>query len=247
MYQRIIALFLIVCVFLTGSILAQDDTEPIDYGETVTGEVTDDRFAVPYTFTGAAGDVVVMTIDGDQDAPTILFDPALILVSPDGEALADTTAGEGLFASVAVVELPEDGDYTLFATRFDGEMGFGFGGYTMSLFLAEPISADETTEGTITDAGANQYYVIQHDKDFALRYTSDTDANFPRLTVNALTDTGALEIVAEVYGSLLNNALFGPFPGGDTYIVTVGAGEFNRPMEPVEANFSIALEETDFE
>lgn len=123
MRRLLLACVLLALMALTTSLSAQDMI-PISYGEAVTGEITasDD---VRYTFEGAAGDVVTITMiatDGN-------LDPRLFLTTADDidafAALAenddsgDPEIGE-YNARIADFELPDDGTYMILASRFSG-------------------------------------------------------------------------------------------------------------------------------
>jgi hypothetical protein len=96
---------------------------PIIPGQPVTGEITaGDSFDV-YTFDATAGDVV--TIGMTQVSGTL--DTRLLLVGPNGIQVAendDVVLGEDTNSVISQLELPDDGTYTVIATRY----GLAFGG-----------------------------------------------------------------------------------------------------------------------
>ncbi len=85
----------------------------IAYGDQISGSLTEDTPEVRYTFAGAAGDVVTVSVTSDN------YDPYVVLLAPDGEELAaDDDSGGGLNARIAGYSLAADGDYTLVVTSF---------------------------------------------------------------------------------------------------------------------------------
>ena len=85
---------------------------PIDYGQTVTGAMTEmqpDR----YTFTGKQGDIVRITLTADYDNRLELYDSNKAVLIQD-----DDSGGSGN-AFVAGFPLPEDGNYTIYVMAYD--------------------------------------------------------------------------------------------------------------------------------
>lgn len=108
----------------------------IAYGDEVTGTLTDTAETEVYQFDGLAGDVVTITMIADD---TEELDTRLYLYTAEGFAGGDEPIAEnddannsdlGRYDSQIVdFELPEDGSYTIEATRFGG----GAGAYTLRL------------------------------------------------------------------------------------------------------------------
>lgn len=103
----------------------------IAYGETLTGTINDEAFEVNYNFEGAAGDVVNidMTAASGRD-----LDAMLVLLGPDGEELAENDDYwlENRNSRIEYT-LPEDGLYTIIATRYGRGTGDTIGSFTLSL------------------------------------------------------------------------------------------------------------------
>jgi hypothetical protein len=216
--------------------------EAITYGEAVTGEVTDAQFEVFYTFEAQAEDTIVAAIDGDDEAEMILFDPALKLLDPNGEVLADTTTSFDLFEQVIVVQLRQAGIYTLVATRLDGESGVSFGGYELTLDLAQTLDVGAQVESKITDLEDDRYYVLEAIEPFTLQITQATNGNFPYYAVNTVSEGGILQVVGQVFGAQISEVTLTGFEAEQMYIVVVGADEFERPLEAVTATYALTLQ-----
>jgi hypothetical protein len=134
-------LFLIValCLLLAVPVaVAQIDAEPagsIGYGQTVTGEITNDTNRIGYTFEGSAGDVIVITMVA-QDSN---LDSYLELYDSDEEMLTyDDDGGGSLNSLIGPYTLPADDTYTVVATRCCGRSPGGSVGAFRLLVMNEP-------------------------------------------------------------------------------------------------------------
>ena len=112
----------------------------LSYGSEVNGELTEDDDTEPfrnvvadaYEFSGSSGDAVSITMTSEP------LDPYLLLADANGELVAendDDDSVEGTFNSRIATELPADGTYTVWASRFApaGFSGEATGAYTVSL------------------------------------------------------------------------------------------------------------------
>lgn len=118
-------------MLLHGSAVRAQST--IDYGETVSGTVTDETFRVLYTFAGKTGDVVNITMTATETT----LDPVVILIGTDNRLIgrADDSGDLALpdTARIQSVELPADGAYFIVATRFGQDRGTTVGAFTLTL------------------------------------------------------------------------------------------------------------------
>ncbi len=144
----------------------------ISLGQTVTGEIADDQYRVPYTIALEVGQIVTITMErmaGD-------LDPYLALYGPDGSELIsndDAAAPVGdsnLNAQIVNFSPPVTGTYTIEATRYAQEGGASSGQYQLSASAGEeivitpgggPISLGQTVNSEITDAQPRVTYTIQ--------------------------------------------------------------------------------------
>jgi hypothetical protein len=121
----------------------------LNYGEMVTGEITDNNFRQFWTFRGAAGDIVdlVMTATGGD------LDAYLALTGPSGNILATTdTGGMGRDAGLFSFRLPASGIYTVTARRAGQDFGAGgetAGTYDLELTLRQ--ASDDAAEMTASE------------------------------------------------------------------------------------------------
>lgn len=147
---------------------------PIAYGDTVTGEISDDQPAWQYTFEGTEGDVI--TIDLRQQSGNL--DTYLILQDSEGNQLIANDDGENVAVStdsrIENYTLPATDTYTIVATRFQGEVGSSSGEFALT--LERLLGAGETTSGGFLAYGASARGMIT-DEQFAAEYTFLGNAN----------------------------------------------------------------------
>ncbi len=106
-----------------------EESETLSYGEPVKGAITGENVQQAYTFEGHAGDVVSVCMDALRD-----LEPYVVLLTPEGDYLAESS--DFLYESYAQVQditLPEDGVYTVVATRYMGADGISAGAYTLAV------------------------------------------------------------------------------------------------------------------
>jgi len=113
--------------------LLDDASVDLEYGDTLTGEITDVLWKQEYHFAASAGDVVTIThssINGD-------FDPYLFLIGSDGTVLEDDDDSNGQNSAVEGYMIEQDGIYTIVATRFALQSGSDAGAFEIALSRSE--------------------------------------------------------------------------------------------------------------
>jgi hypothetical protein len=113
------------------------DAGSISTGATVMGQITEKTFIDAYTFTGAAGDVITITMRAGAGSQV---DPYLELLGPKGARLAasdDAKASDlgPLDAQIKAYRLPFDATFIIRATRFGAETTTATGTYSLTLTL----------------------------------------------------------------------------------------------------------------
>jgi len=94
----------------------------LQIGDTLTGEITDEMSVIAYDFEAQRGDIIGVTmqqVSGD-------LDPLVELYNADGALLADNDddpQSTGRDSFIREFEIPENGVYTIVATRFQREIG----------------------------------------------------------------------------------------------------------------------------
>jgi Bacterial pre-peptidase C-terminal domain len=102
----------------------------ITYGEQIKGTIDAEKFLHIYTFEGRRGDVVTIRMKGSQGLDTFLK-----LFRPDGKqiASADDAVNGQTDAELIEIQLPQNGTYTIHATRFGRETSRQTGDFTINL------------------------------------------------------------------------------------------------------------------
>jgi hypothetical protein len=144
----------------------------LHYGNTVQGTIGGDTFEVVYTFTGRQGDDVTISMI----ALSGNLDPYLILSSPQGSDLIfndDSEFGSGLDSEITDFTLPENGVYSIHATRFSQDVGSSEGDFRLSLLssTAGPVA----TTGSVLHYGDTAVGEISDDQ-FSVEYTFEARA-----------------------------------------------------------------------
>lgn len=129
----------------------------INYGETVTGEVSS-ADGDEWTFTGSVDDFISIEMNGIS-----LGDTFLVLLDPAGvQLVSDDDSGPGLDSWIRSYSLPTTGQYTIIARGYSGELGT----YTLILErieygAGEDVSVSlrfgEQVEGRITTQAGDRW------------------------------------------------------------------------------------------
>jgi hypothetical protein len=234
-------LIALLAIPLFGIASAQDDAIPLSYNDPVSGEMTDDAYEFTYTFTGKAGDLVILR--ASQITALSDFDnPVLTLDGPDGEPIADTTGSFRIGSALLAVQLEADGQHSVRLTRQYGPEGSTAGEFTMEAILAVFLDAEFPVEGRLDPNGREQYYAVNVDFDFALGITITRSGVPLALAVNVLDQrSSGLSSIASAGGSAMTEATIGVFDAKALYIVTVDKPLFSFSFGAGPADYVIDL------
>lgn len=128
--------------------------DPIAYGDTVSGEITNAKYFDLWEFAGEKGDLVQITMIGADG-----LDPYLGLIDGKTEGvLAEDDDSAGETNAYLEMVLPSAGTFIIVATRYDLEFGQSAGTYTLELQNGNSpqttvISDEPNTEGTEVEPG----------------------------------------------------------------------------------------------
>jgi hypothetical protein len=236
------------------------------------GEITNRRSSEEYEFDGNAGDLVTITmVDTSRDDA---LDPQVILLDPDGNEIArnddaiDTSIGS-LNSQIFAYQLPENGTYTVVATRYLEDDGESEGEYEISVivYAGEDISTQEqdvegendfileygeTSQGEISNETFQEEYTFEGSEGDVVTITmidtSEGDTLDPLLILLdpegneiALNDDGNASVVGQFNSQILNFTL----PADGTY--TVIATRFSQESGNTTGEYEIALVEGEVE
>ena len=109
-----------------------EDIITIEYGDTISGTIDDEVFEIFFEFEGMQNDLVgieMKTLNGN-------LDPIVILLDENDNEIArndDDEQGTGRDSYLRGFSLPDDGHYTIVATRFQEDLGTTTGDFELSL------------------------------------------------------------------------------------------------------------------
>ncbi len=208
-------------------------TRRIEYTQVVEGELTSDALTAYFSFSGQAGDEVIIRMTSDD------FDSYLTLSDEDGVELTYNDDGGGnLNSLIGPFELPETGSYTIEARSLGGT---STGKYTLTLDRAElvDISYGDTVEVELSEQSSMVYLAFDGSYgdviDVTVTSSDDLDTT---LTLNSpynyqitTDDDSGAGLNPEIRAQLLNDSgrymllLSAPFGGEGTVEVTLNRAE----------------------
>jgi hypothetical protein len=244
MKRLLLVVTLVVSVLVVAlPVRAQDSTAQIEYNQTVEGEITAEAFEVAYTFTGKAGDVIVIYMVPTEDFSS-LYDPTLVLKDAAGNILAqpDSHYSNALVAAA----LPADGEYTAVATRRDGADGTSTGKFALTVVQAQTITPGTPIQGSVTDA-LPVFYTFASKAPFVLTYERPAGTFYPEMVVSVISE-GDLGNVGYIGGLYLKQSTLGISLPDDSriegpFIVAVQKASWDYYAQDVTADFSITFQQ----
>jgi len=153
-------------VFQSGGNGSGCPTTTITVGQTINTTLTTgcvftgtSRYVDPYTFSGTAGQQIVIAMN------SAVFDTFLFLDSPTGQTIAQDDDGGGgtnsrIPANFGVFTLPTTGTYSLFATSYSANGTTGSTGtYSISLFSGCTFSINPTSQNVAATSSSNSFNI----------------------------------------------------------------------------------------
>jgi hypothetical protein len=161
-------LIVLVLLMTVGAMAVQaqavPEGSPIEYGQVITSELTQDAPEEFYSFEGSAGDVVDIVMTATNNG----FDTYLYLFDSRGtEITYNDDGGDGLNSRILAFELPADDTYTIRATSFgyrdSSSTDIRTGGYTLALNLIDmtPIEMNSTVSASFSDEAQTLYFSFE--------------------------------------------------------------------------------------
>ena len=159
----------------------------IEYGASLTGEITNRKFEDIYTFEAEAGDVIVITMSQANDIDGL--DPYLYLTTEDNELLAQNDDSSSLNARI-VFRVPNEGTYQIVATRLGDRTGSSQGEYVLDLEKPQVSTTDVVIEGTLLSRTASNFHVFVPEEDglYTITYRHVTGNYYPNIQVQSLVE-----------------------------------------------------------
>lgn len=162
---------------------AAQDGGALAYGDSVTGEITDEVWEVTYSFDGKAGDLIMITMVAEDFA----FDGYLYLRDSSGSVVAENDDGVGLDPRL-IIALPSTDSYTIVAARLDGPDGTGTGAFRLSISQVNMINLGVAYEGQFELEGDYPVlaFMVPDAGFYAVSYTQTGGEGHPNFEVNLL-------------------------------------------------------------
>lgn len=243
MSKAISAICILILSFSMTLLTQAQDATSIGYGETINGEITEDEFEIPYTFSGTAGDVVLVEMRR-ANTDSNLYNAAVVVLDPSGSLIADSAdyiAYEGAEGIVAL-QLPEDGDYTILATRNSGRSGDETGEYLLKLFQLD-VLGKKPIQGEVTNETQDQYYAVFADGSFTVKYSVSSSNYAPLVDVNYVNEDGYFESAGSLSGLRLDAGSVQIFAeAGQLYVVAIVADDLDYLFdEDVQVAYELSV------
>ncbi len=197
MKRFLVGLCVMMLLILPMTALAQDgggdgDDDPttppgelLEYGASVSGEITNREFEHLYYFEASAGDVIVISLSQANEFDGL--DPYLYLTTEDNELLAQNDDSGSVNARI-VYRIEEDGLYQIVATRLGDRTGSTTGEFILDLEQPQVAGADVVIEGTLLSRTETNSHVFVPEEDgvYTITYTHVTGNYYPNILVQSL-------------------------------------------------------------
>ncbi len=143
MQKMILSLGVVLALMLgVFAVAAQDDAD-IQPGDTIEGRLSSNTSFDSYTFSGTAGQGVIITLISSE------FDAFLVLEDSAGNVIVEDDDSAGRLNARITTTLPEDDDYTIVATSLrayrSGGQFTATGSYTLSLEFQDELPVPAVT------------------------------------------------------------------------------------------------------
>lgn len=238
MHKMIFIRFTWIAVLLFSAVVvnAQDTATPLEFGELVEGEITNEQFEVRYSFAGRSGDIIVIEMRA-VDTLGDLDEPAILLLDEKGSIVDDTLDTSSFNRAILVTTLPDTATYTVIASRKGGRSGESVGEYTLEMILPRIIRNGDKVNDSATNDGRTRYYVLMLEEAASLYFEKTSGEMGLDVKVRAL---GSLTDDFAATGKKLTVATLGQMDANTPYIVTVGRALFDFTFGEASANFVLS-------
>lgn len=209
---------------MTGSnAVIVGEVTPIEIGQSVQGQLTEDAPAAFFSFEGMAGQSVNIT----HVSPD--FDSYLVLLDSEENVLATNDDGAGDLDSLITYTLPADGTYIIRADSYGNYNGgtISTGQFTLTLGTIERdvIEYGQVVNGDLTESATEAHFAFTGSAGDSVSIRLESSDFDSYLT---LTDPDGFELAYNDDGAGNLNSLIGPLtlPSTGTYAIT--ATSFSR-------------------
>ncbi|MCA0456836.1 MAG: hypothetical protein LCI00_22890 [Chloroflexi bacterium] len=232
----ILTVLALMMSFAAVTVYAQDT---IEYGEIVTGEITDDETEISYTLAVEEGDIVVLDMRRTKDSE--LYSTAVIVQDPDGDEVLNTTEDTSASNTVAGFVADESGDFTVIATR--NQYSETTGEFELRPTSARLLESGDDVKGLVDNESADVYYALPYDTDVSVSYIQTSGDYYLYFRIYSIDNQNS----ASLYAS--STAIDGitwtvTFTTEADYLtlVSVGADEYDFQYEDISSKFTLTVE-----
>lgn len=223
---------------LTGDI---SSPAVVQFGDTVTGELTTERPSANYLFSGEAGQLVTIAMQSED------FDPFIALLGPDGtELVIDDDSAGNFNAQITGFTLPAAGEYTIVATTFTQYYNNipAEGAFTLSVesgLAGDGLVYGDSVEGSYANAAAPDSYLFEGRAGDVVTIALASE-DFDPLIILLAPDGDELTRDDDSGDGL--NALIAEFELPESGVYTILAGSFNNDANgtPLTGSYMLSLE-----
>jgi hypothetical protein len=234
--------FLIMAVILglacaVAPTAAQDNATKIDYGQAVSGEITNRNFEIEYQFQGSQGDVILVQMNSAEGSQ--FYETAIIFLDADYNVLASQA---GSSSTILLAELSKSGTYSLLATRRDGRSGKGVGIFDLKLLKLPVLVAGKEVRGKV-GADTIDYYAVKTGSPFTISYVRKSRGFYPEVHILTLRVEGNyMDEVATLAGATLVSGSLTLAPeSGDNQLFLVTVQKSARYYTPDQNTVEYAI------
>ncbi|MBZ0298261.1 MAG: PPC domain-containing protein, partial [Anaerolineae bacterium] len=231
--MRFIRSLILLCL-LWGSVVLAQPARTIDFGDTISDQLSSNVSAVEYTFTGEQGQFVSITM-----LQVVDMDPFLRLLDASGNVLIedDDSAGS-LNAKIGPYRLPTNGSYTIVATSLSGD---DVGDFTLNLetTVVQRIEYGQTITGTLDTDNPEEEYLFTTAAGDTISIDLESTAFDSYLTLASTNPR--MDLTYDDDSGVDRNARIGPYvlADGGEYNITVSSvfdpnGEYTLTLNKVD-------------
>ncbi len=188
----------------------------VAYGGAVQGSIAGEGSSQSWNFFGAAGDEVTLY----AQAGSAGLDPVLQLLDAGGNEIAYDDDSGGNYNPYLLVELPEDGLYTILISAYSGS-----GSYTLSVDLTPPptpMSYGDRVTGDLASSDVLVRYTFSAETGDLVTIAMNAASVDLDPTLRLLDSQGREVAYDDDSGGDLNALIFFPVPEGGDYTVVAG-------------------------
>jgi len=242
MFKRtVLFILLVICSIFSFPARAQEQNTVIEYGQSVTGKITNKNFEVAFDFKAKKGDVFIIEMNA---VDTLEFaTPQIIVLNSDGDVQGDSTGSFGYGSAFFAGEMAKDETLTVLATRRNGRSGEGTGDFTLSLTTPTVLKVGESFQDSATSKKPKYYLINKGKTDLNLSYKKTSGDFSPEISLNVINGSFGLTSLVSLGGKYLTNVQTQVADTTGIYIVKVAEAAFDFNFKEVTVKYELQVNE----